>query len=220
MEHISLTRAYLETLTTEDLVRLGDEFGIDIPPALNRHLIIGELLEIQADFYSDTPAASSFADVLPNGMLNAVPESYNETCIRVLLRNPGWVFVFWDFRAVEFSACTAQRGFESFGLRTSFFEDSALTERRDSYSIAVSPSDRKWYIHLSERDCFCRVDLIAMHSDGKDLPLAQSNTVVVPPAAGIELSKAPGVREPPLLALSGIGELRKRYWRNHRQSFL
>ncbi len=220
MDHISLNRAYLETLTTEALVRLGDEFGVDIPPALNRRLIIGELLEVQDEFYSNAPASSSFADALPQGSTDTVPESYNETQINILLRDPGWIFVYWDFRSVEFSACTSQRGFESFGLRVSFFEDKNLSQLKDSYNIAVSPSDRKWYVHLSEHCCFCRVDLLSMCSLNRDTVLAQSNIVGVPPVAGIEIPKSGSVREAPLLSLSGINDLRKKHWRNHRQSFL
>lgn len=220
MDHISLNRAYLETLTTEALVRLGDEFGIDIPPALNRRLIIGELLEVQDDFYSDAPASASFADVLPQGSADTVPESYNETRINILLRDPGWVFVYWDFRAVEFSACTSQRGFEAFGLRVSFFEDERLSRLVDSYTITVSPSDRKWYVHLSEHSCLCRVDLLSMCSLDRDTVLAQSNVVGVPPVVGIELPKNGAVKDPPLLGLSGISDLRRKQWKTHRQSFL
>ena len=220
MDHISLNRAYLETLTTEALVRLGDEFGVDIPPTLNRRLIIGELLEVQDEFYSNAPASSSFADALPQGSTDTVPESYNETQINILLRDPGWIFVFWDFRSVEFSACTSQRGFETFGLRVSFFEDRDLTRLKDSYNITVSPSDRKWYVHLSEHSCFCRVDLLSMCSLNRVAVLSLSNVVWVPSVAGIEIPRTGFVREAPLLGLSGITELRKNQWRNHRQSFL
>jgi hypothetical protein len=41
-----LTREYLESLTTNDLIRAADNFGIDMPPELDRILIIEELLEI------------------------------------------------------------------------------------------------------------------------------------------------------------------------------
>ncbi len=219
MEHISLDRSYLETLTTDDLVRLGDEFGVDIPPALNRRLIIGELLEIQEDFYA-SEASSASDEPFTNDSEEAFPESYNETRVSILLRDPGWLFVFWDFSAAEFSACMQRRGFESFGLRVSFFDDATLTKSRDSYNIAVSPSDRKWYIHIPEQNCYCRVDLLTMNNFDRDFVLAQSNVLPVPPATGIEIPKSGKSYDPPLLSLSGIEGLRRKYWRNHRQLFL
>lgn len=217
MENISLSRPYLESLSTGELIRLGDEFGVDIPEELSRSLIIGELLEIQEDFRSSSRPA--FEEFEQEKSEKAAPGSYNETKVNILLRNPGWVFVFWDFSAAEFSACTSRRSFESFGLRVSFFDNSSLTKSRDSYNIAVSPSDRKRYIHIPEQRCFCRVDLIAMNAADRNFVLAQSNALCIPPAAGIEIPKSGNEGIPPILSLSGIEELRRKYRRNHRQSF-
>ena len=220
MEHITLSRAYLETLTTDDLVRLGDELGVDIPFELNRRLIIGELLEIQEKSRSSEAASSPFDDPLSEKDDAFCLDSYNETRVSVLLRNPGWLFVFWDFSAAEFSACTQREGFECFSLRLSFFDDAALAASRDSYNTDVSPLDRKWYIHMHEQNCFCRVDLLAMNSLDKNLVLARSTPIFIPPAAGIEVPKSINDPVPPILSLSGIEELRRKYRRCHRQSFL
>ena len=49
MSDTKLSRAYLETLPSADLIALADDFGIDIPENLNRRFIIGELLEAAED---------------------------------------------------------------------------------------------------------------------------------------------------------------------------
>jgi len=41
MEQTPLSRAYLESLSTSDLVSLAEEYGIDVPEGLNRRFIIG-----------------------------------------------------------------------------------------------------------------------------------------------------------------------------------
>ena len=46
MDGIPITRSYLETLSSWELVKLSDHYGIDIPPGLDRIFIIEELLEI------------------------------------------------------------------------------------------------------------------------------------------------------------------------------
>ena len=45
MDNNMLSRPYLESLTSAQLFELAEQYGIDIPPDLNRRFIIGELLE-------------------------------------------------------------------------------------------------------------------------------------------------------------------------------
>ncbi|MEE0998901.1 MAG: hypothetical protein UIH41_04470 [Treponemataceae bacterium] len=49
MNTMIVSRTYLESLSTADLISLADEYGIDIPENLNRRFIIGELLEAVED---------------------------------------------------------------------------------------------------------------------------------------------------------------------------
>ncbi|MDR3193371.1 MAG: DUF4912 domain-containing protein [Treponema sp.] len=46
MDELHLTRAGLESMTSAELVRVADSFGIDIPPGLDRVFVIEELLDI------------------------------------------------------------------------------------------------------------------------------------------------------------------------------
>ncbi|MDR3248021.1 MAG: DUF4912 domain-containing protein, partial [Treponema sp.] len=45
MSDLCLARPYLDSLTTEELARIADNCGIDIPPNLERIFIIEELLD-------------------------------------------------------------------------------------------------------------------------------------------------------------------------------
>ena len=49
MENTEITRPFLETLSFSDLVKVADEYGIDVPEDLNRSFLIGEILEVVAD---------------------------------------------------------------------------------------------------------------------------------------------------------------------------
>ena len=93
---MSLTRSYLETLPSADLLSIADELGIDIPENLNRRFIIGELLEMAEDLNRETvlePMNEETDDIKP---LSVLPKTYNETQISIVLRNPVWAFVYWD----------------------------------------------------------------------------------------------------------------------------
>lgn len=218
MEKIPLNRAYLETLSTTDLVALADENGIDIPEGLNRRFIIGELLDIAEDDRS-TEADSALLDAEYTVTSNAMPETYNETQITALLRDPGWVFVYWDFHTTLLSAVTGNHRFETFFLRVNSLSNAKPAVVTDFFDVEVGTHDRKWYVHLSNRDFACRIDLYARNTQEKEQLLAKSVELPIPFGNTGETLTAPQRRNPPLLELSGIGDLRKTHFRNHRQSF-
>lgn len=217
MEKTPLTRAYLETLSTTDLVKMADENGIDIPEGLNRRFIIGELLELAAD---EMPDAIDLVDAEFNAPAEVLPETYNETQVSILLRDPGWVFVYWDFHATLYAAVTSNHRFETFFLRINSLSAATPPVVSDFFDIEVGSHDRKWYVHLPGRDYACRVDLYARNTQEKEQLLARSAEIVIPSGGAGERIFDPKRRNPPLVDLSGIDELRKNHFRNHRQSFI
>ena len=46
MNNEQISCAYLETLAFKDLVKLADEYGVDVPQDLDRRFLIAELLEL------------------------------------------------------------------------------------------------------------------------------------------------------------------------------
>ena len=110
METKNLSRAYLETLSSADLFALADEYGIDVPENLTRRFLIGELLDVAEELVQerlgDDMAISDDAAISTE-----LPESFNETQIDVVLRNPVWAYVYWDISASELAHCTAEHGF-------------------------------------------------------------------------------------------------------------
>ena len=76
MDNSVLTRTYLETLSTSDLIALADDYGIDIPPELNRRFIIAELLEAAEDVNDDADEMTfeSLSDKLKSAFQTILPE--------------------------------------------------------------------------------------------------------------------------------------------------
>jgi hypothetical protein len=219
MDVIPLNRAYLETLSTADLVDLADEYGIDIPEGLNRRFIIGELLELADDNRKTAIDSALRVSAEFDDLPEILPETYNETRISALLRDPGWVFAFWDFHTIQYSAVTSNHRFESFFIRVNSLSSSVPATVTDFFDVNVGVHDRKWYVHLSNRNFACRIDLYARISQEKDLFLARSSAIHVPSGSSGEVLYDPLRENPLLLELSGIGDLQKDHFRNHRQSF-
>ena len=219
MEKEPLNRGYLETLSTQDLVALADDNGIDIPEGLNRRFIIGELLELAEDDRADESEAVALVDTEFAAVPEILPETYNETQITVLLRDPGWVFAYWDFHSQLYAAVTGNPRFETFFLRVNNLSSCGTGTVVDFFDVEVGPHDRKWYVHLPGRAPACRVDLYSRNSQEKEQLLAKSSELAIPSGGAGEVPYTQQRRNPPLLELSGIDELRKNHFRNHRQSF-
>ncbi|TAH48622.1 MAG: DUF4912 domain-containing protein [Treponema sp.] len=219
MENPPFNRAYLESLSTADLVDMADDNGIDIPEGLNRRFIIGELLDLADERSGSARDSGILVETDITASHDALPETYNETGISVLLRDPGWVFVYWDFHSNLFSAITQHHRFETFFLRVNSLSSASPATLIDYFDVEVGVYDRKWYVHFPGKAYACRVDLYTKNSQEKEQLLARSPEIVIPCCEILD-GPIPGSRkESPVLELSGITVLRKNHFRNHRQSF-
>ena len=100
MNKNNLSREYLESISTADLISLADYYGIDIPENLNRRFIIGDLLEVAEEIQDKEENEENV--IIAKGEVELpenLPKSYNETKIRAVLHNPAWAFVYWDTRS-------------------------------------------------------------------------------------------------------------------------
>ena len=75
MDDPRLTRPWLESLCTEELVKLADGLGIDIPSGLERIFIIEELLEFA---FTNEPPREEEPESRPDFLeAAALPKQYN-----------------------------------------------------------------------------------------------------------------------------------------------
>lgn len=219
-----LNRSHLETLSTADLISLCDEFGIDIPENLNRSFIIGELLEIAEEYKEESVEEdiSTNEEVAPVAKKEeTLPESYNETNICAMLRNPAWIYVYWDISSADIARLNTDFSFKSLCLRVSFWQNEDDEKPLESFDVQIGISDRQQYVLLSPGKNFVRVDLVAQYSGKEDENLAITRKIELPKGSSV-LNSLPG-REldlPLTLELSDMKELLTAHFENHRQSFL
>lgn len=219
MDYAILSRQYLETLPSADLIALADDLGIDVPENLNRRFIIGELLdtaaEIKRENYTDLKNDSD--KIHPASVL---PETYNENQISVVLRNPVWAYVYWDIREADFQKIQKTTGFTSLVLRVSSFSNQNSVKPSDYFEISVSVSDRNQYILLPASVKNIRIDLVAEFKGSASELLASSKKINLPHMPAELMLPLPDLRISPILELSGLRELLRTHYLNHRQSFL
>ena len=237
---MKFTKSYLQTLSTDALLQIAESQGVFLSADITRRLIIGELLdnqEIDGDQDSvDSEAAASQSDTI------ALPQSYNVTQIHVLLRNPMWFFVFWDFHEYLFTKLTHAQNFSHFFLRIHALKSTTSPQSSeytlpqsarvlnpphesmdmcsfDHFDIEIPDHERKRYVHLAFDAHFHRTDLMVCFNDGSEQLLAQSNIIemhrtIIPQRLCISQNNTNKI-----MSLSGLLSLKKSHFQNYRQAF-
>jgi len=217
MDFNPFTMPYLESLSTGELAQLAGRNGLDIPHGLERVFIIGELLELGrarrgwesgevAEMSSGAPAGEFF------GGLAALPEQYGASYVDVLIRDPLWVFAFWEVKrlARDPQGEDANPG-ERFLRIVPLRGEGMQPDTSASFTVAVGEGDRSLYLgipHDGER-CF-RVDL-CLRQDGACSVLAASRPFRLPRLIDSPSDAARGdegvqaAYRNPLSGLSGAG---------------
>lgn len=213
----------LSTLSDEALLTLADKLGLIVPAGLDRSFLVEALLEALAEDseereealdsserLEETKYGGTDTDILETSLDSGwcSDSRYNETMIRLLVRDTAWAFAFWDVNDEERAQLRAGEpgmGFQGLFLRV-MEEGGDAPRNADHFDIPVEESDLQWYINLPQPDSRYRIDLCC-RTGGKTRVLARSNVVQTPRGALAEDSSAMDGKTVELLALSGFGEL-------------
>ncbi|MDR1986302.1 MAG: DUF4912 domain-containing protein [Treponema sp.] len=178
-----LTRSYLERLTTYELIRLADGLGMEIPPDLERLFIIAEILDTASEA-APAEAGSEPAQALPLRETHIpepvpLPRQYNITFIEVLIRDPLWVFTFWEIKSADKECYEKAGDFKGYQLKVSPVDPAGAFQKEDSFTISVGPGDTAWYLGFPPGGGRFQVELCALRG-GEALALAASPAFTVP----------------------------------------
>jgi hypothetical protein len=216
----SLTRISLESLTTGELVKLADCYGLDIPPGLDRLFIIEELLEIapnsegreeQSSIEGALLMDTSFLEPVP------LPKQYNITFIEVMIRDPLWAFVFWEIKTFDKETFEKAPDFGGYYLKVSPWEVRGnFSHAEGVFTVPVEPGDTARYLAFSpngepedDKGTRQKVELCAKRGAG-DCVIAVSDPFRLPSLPMVPAK--PGQEETckryknPLVCLSGCGD--------------
>jgi hypothetical protein len=151
MEDLPMTRVYLESLATGDLLVAADKLGIDIPNNSDRIFIIEELLDFSAreeggHSVSKEPEINDL--ILTESV--PLPRQYNITFIDVMIRDPLWAFVFWEIKASEKEQFEKDENFDGYYLKISRMDDNGSGSGNSGlFMVPVKSEDTAWYLSLS-----------------------------------------------------------------------
>ena len=181
MEESHLTRPYLESLSADELVKLADSFGIDIPYGLERIFIIEELLALASgdefapeDDLEDSPDFTEAADL---------PKRYNISYIEVMIRDPLWAFVFWEVKGHDKKLHEKAPDFGGYRLKVvpltvdvgefsrsgkhSRPRRASAIDRENSFIVPVGVEDTAWYLGFPPAEGRYMVELCALQGENE-----------------------------------------------------
>ena len=104
MKKVVLSRAYLETLSFAELVKIADEEGIDVPADFNRNFLIEEIIEVYEEsqkIEKEDMILSDDDDEQEQSENILTARAYNQTEVAVVLQNPAWAFVYWNISEAD-----------------------------------------------------------------------------------------------------------------------
>jgi hypothetical protein len=193
-----MDRVCLERLSTGELFRLADHYGIDAPPGLERAFLIEELLDsagAEDEEQGEESPPLEDAGFSPPGSL---PKQYNITYIEALIRDPLWAFVFWELRGQDRELYENAPDFGGYRLRVSPAEGGGW--EGPPFSVPVGNDDGAWYLGFPPAGGNYTVSLCVLRGE-EELVLAASRPFRVP-----KLFIPPGDSAGPLARLSGAGD--------------
>jgi hypothetical protein len=186
-----LKRAYLEGLTTQELINIADHFDIDIPPNLAWNFIIEVLLDIELEY-----DVQPLLDIPLSGAV-PLPECYNITSINVLIRDPMWVFAFWEIKQQDKEYIESSPDFDGYFLKVL-----PLGDPKRAWTVNIEPEDMAWYVSIPVPDGAFSLTLCALFGDKEDV-LAVSREFVMPKLFEPQEARLYAEKNP-LLRLSGV----------------
>jgi hypothetical protein len=206
--HVTVSRSKLESYSTGELIKLADSFGIDIPHGLERIFIIEELLE-----YSDMDALEEGEDIeidLSYPETAALPKQYNISYINVLIRDPLWVFVYWEIKNHDRELHENLNDFKGYFLRLIPIngEEKDSKSKEDSFTVPVDINDCARYIGLAEHSPQTQgryIIKLGVTCGNSEIQIAASQPFCMPKL--IENVNINNMKENPLLRLSAVEDL-------------
>jgi len=206
--HVPVSRQWLESLSTDELIKLADTNGIDIPPGLERIFIIEELLEVSsaeehetADEIKINPSYSETA---------LLPKQYYISYIDVIIRDPLWIFAFWEIKGHDRTIHENAVDFNGYFLRVIPLDKEGNEPKtmENSFTVSVGAEDSARYLGITEhtdQDSNCYMIKLGVIRGKNELSIASSHPFYLPKLS--ENENITSLCGNPLIRLSGVQNL-------------
>ncbi|MDZ7795090.1 MAG: DUF4912 domain-containing protein [Spirochaetia bacterium] len=191
-----MTREKLQSLSEEQLQCIAKREGIFKHNDAHREKLVDLILEALEEDRDEREFSNNSAmrlehkkyDILRDEEIDVLtqdefplPSSYSDTRIVLLLRDPLWVYVYWDINKAQLDALKEEPFFEGLFLRVYEFNGDIPEKSNiiNFFDIPIEETDCSWYVNLNRNgnDYFVDLRCRVMH---KERLMASSNAVHSP----------------------------------------
>ena len=189
----------IDALSLSELRYIAHKQGLDDAQVLDRDELLEALQELYEEMenhlagegISYSPSAQQrFMNTLvehepqhPSGLLPGVqrlPETYAETRIHLLSKDPYWAHAYWSVCASDTQKLEHASSDYALFLRVVMHPTSDRKHEGDSFDVDVGNGDTSWNVNLPERGRTYSVSLHYRDGKGGTGMLCQSDTVTTP----------------------------------------
>ncbi len=177
----------IDSLSTQELRNIAQREGVEDYQTLSRDDLILMLREIYEEdddvversdlnrrfLYGITDYREIDKDVVELPGVEELPESYPNTEIHLLYKNPNWAYCYWGISPQDMARLEEMRKTE-LKLRVTVSKNGT----KESFDIPVSLDDTEWTVSLPEHGGICYVSLI-VENEGENLELAHSSSLTL-----------------------------------------
>lgn len=194
-----MTPEQLQKMNRAELLEMAKSCQIKNRTAMTKQQLIETIIQSSAELPKMEPTppqetvewtiqspteAASAPVVMMTRSERDLPFSYNQTRVVLLVRDPYWLYSYWDYSAETYHGLVQLFGaWERVPLTLRVFQvalEGGGAPERMLFDIPVNHEARSWYVHVQEPDQSYRVDLGYFHPYEGFVILAQSNVVKTP----------------------------------------
>jgi len=188
-----MTEERLYSFSYEQLLEISDRGSIQVTPGVDKSTLIGLLLDAFEEDRNEREELNNLAIQMEARKFSIsqdeeldlgqdddleLPLRYNETSATLLLRDPSWVFCFWDLEDKKADEIRNTPGFQGLVLRVvelnskHYEKDNIL----DYFDIPIKFSDYRRYVNLPSEDTWYCVEIRALVEE-QDYLIIRSNII-------------------------------------------
>jgi len=169
------------------VLRKAKRKKIDTIP-FRKSVIVGEKMIEKADYFSSKILRTPFE------MPQELPAQYGRDMLTVLVRDPRWIFCYWEVTGVTIDNFKRQLGeeFEKAKMVLRTYDVSGIHftgyNANRLFDVLINKEASSWYIETGVPGSSCCVDLGLLFSDGRFVTMLRSNIVHMPPEGASEIT--------------------------------
>ena len=188
-----MTEERLYSFSYEQLLEISNRGNIPVTPGVDKNTLVTLILDAFEEDRNEREELNNLAIQMEARKFSIsqdeeldlgqdddleLPLRYNETGATLLLRDPSWVFCYWDLEDKKVDEIRNTPGFQGLLLRVvelntrDYHKDNIL----DYFDIPIKFSDYRRYINLPAEDTFYCVEIRAVVED-KDYLVTRSNSI-------------------------------------------